>query len=643
MQLTKTCDSGTENVSREAPCCLSSAESNLPAIMAPSTSLPIPDDFKDVEAYVESLLQFATTSTLFQTICGGVHILDFFTQDPSLYDTVIPEEWRSWLLDCGSMELLDLLLRDDLDRLHGTDELGRPPLSMVQYINDVRKHSLKRSFTPRPLRQKTLPRHVSVGMVPKKIHEVTNFADYVVSIAESVHTMDGHAITHFVDFGSGQNYLGRALASPPYNKHIIAVESKELNINGAKSMDVLARLAKRETVQRNKKLYLQKLDSTIPPEKLKDKALRRAARPKQIQREDVADLRPSRDLATIYTPGKGKGSIQYVEHVVHDGDLSDVVQQISAIGITERNQPPTPELNGTILNKEERAIAKNDDTNVTPSLMAVSVHSCGNLSHHGIRSLMLNQSVKAIAIVGCCYNLLTERLGQPTYKLPMLRPNLRPINARVARESAACDPHGFPMSERVANYDGEGVRLNITARMMAVQAPQNWTEKESDAFFTRHFFRALLQKVFLDRGVVSKPHFTPPSRNEEFNATKGTDPVIVGSLRKGCYDSFAAYVRGAMEKLTADPVRGIEIGRKMASITDKEIEEYVLRYLPRKRELSIMWSLMAFSAGVVESLIVVDRWQYLREHPDIVKDCWVEAVFDYRQSPRNLVVVGVKK
>ena len=52
---------------------------------------------------------------------------------------------------------------------------------------------------------------------------------------------------------------------------------------------------------------------------------------------------------------------------------------------------------------------------------------------------------------------------------------------------------------------------------------------------------------------------------------------------------------------------------------------------------------MAFSAGVVESLIVVDRWLFLKEHPDTVKDCWVEAVFDYAQSPRNLVVVGVKK
>jgi hypothetical protein len=119
-----------------------------------------------------------------------------------------------------------------------------------------------------------------------------------------------------------------------------------------------------------------------------------------------------------------------------------------------------------------------------------------------------------------------------------------------------------------------------------------------------------------------------------------TEPIIIGSLRKGCYHSFTAYVRGALAKLAAG---GFGTSEKMGSITDEEIEDYLRRYSARKKELSTIWSLMAFSAGVVESLIVVDRWQYLREHTNVVKECWVEAVFDYQQSPRNLVVVGIKK
>ncbi|KAI9733465.1 MAG: hypothetical protein M1818_007213 [Claussenomyces sp. TS43310] len=582
--------------------------------MPPALALPISDSFDDVEEYVESSLRFTTTSTLFQTLCGGVHILDFFTREPSLYDAVIPEEWRSWLLACDSMELLDLLIRDDLD---STSCDRKPPASLLGYIKDVRKHSLGRSYTPKSLKQTILPRHVAVGMVPKKIHEVTNFANYVDSLAEEIALQAGQDITHFVDFGSGQNYLGRTLASPPYNRHIIAVESKKLNISGAKGMDVLAKVAKREVVMRNKKIYRAQLGSLIPPDLLKDKALRRTAKSQKASSpaENVADLRPSRDLATIYTSSEGKGSIQYVEHIVNDGDLSNVIQQV---------KDPTA---------QETSVNENDQR-----LMAMSIHSCGNLSHHGIRSLLLNPSVKAIAIVGCCYNLLTERLGPPTYKLPILRPHLQPINARVARESAACDPHGFPMSKRISEYNNVGVRLNITARMMAVQAPQNWTSEESDAFFTRHYFRALLQKVFLDYGVVSKPNAAGESNLE----SEGTEPIIIGSLRKSCYGDFKSYVRGAISKLSTDPARRTRMIDKLGSITDEEIVAYAQRYAPRKKELSVMWSLMAFSAGVVESLIVVDRWLFLREHPAVVKNCWVEAVFDYKQSPRNLVVVGIK-
>jgi hypothetical protein len=115
--------------------------------------------------------------------------------------------------------------------------------------------------------------------------------------------------------------------------------------------------------------------------------------------------------------------------------------------------------------------------------------------------------------------------------------------------------------------------------------------------------------MFLDQGVVSKPHFSPALRNKRNNITKeSTNLVIVSSLRKGCYNSFTTCVYRAIVKLTADPNQGMEISRKIASITDKEIKEYALRYSPRKKELSIMRSLMAFSARVVESLIVVDRW-----------------------------------
>jgi len=275
--------------------------------------------------------------------------------------------------------------------------------------------------------------------------------------------------------------------------------------------------------------------------------------------------------------------------------------------------------------------------------MVMSLHSCGNLTHHGLRSLVLNDSVKAVAMVGCCYNLATERLGPPTQKLPTLRIQ----NPRLDETGSAFDPHGFPMSDRMASYkhrSGEGIRLNITARMMAVQAPLNWTAMDCENFFTRHFFRALLQRIFLDLGIVQQP--VTPNDVVEGSSPRGWsgggEPIIIGSLRKTCYTSFPAYVRGATKKLEDETERGTLIKERVGGLTDEEILAYEAIYKHKRHELSLIWSLMAFSATLVESVIVVDRWLYLKEQKE-VRDCWVQTVFDYAQSPRNLVVVGIKR
>lgn len=583
--------------------------------MVPPKPLPYPDCWDSAEEYVSGLLDFATSSELFQILCGGVHILDFFTSEGGLFNKIVPEAWQEYLMRTSSVRLLDVLMRDDLDALPEGDA---PPEEFIQYVKNIRKFCLAREVAPVE-KPPQITRLVSVGMKPKKIHEVGNFARYVDELSGDVQELTGESITHFVDFGSGQNYLGRALASEPYNKHIVAVEGREINIAGAKELDMIAGLAEREKVVRNKKLWhkmkaIKKAGGAVDAELFKTVSI-------GIDAPDQAvDFRPRRQLEAIYEPEDGKGSIRYVSGRLESGDLSDVVTQVEA------THGETEELR----------------------LMAVSIHSCGNLSHHGLRSLILNPKVRAVAIVGCCYNLMTEKLGPPTYKQPFMRPSLRALNGRVKRESDKFDPEGFPMSERLSTYNNDGVRFNITARMMACQAPQNWGEVDSDGFFTRHFFRAVLQKILLDRGVIQKIYLHEEEGADTilnpFNMS--TNPVIIGSLSKKCYSSLHAYVRGAITKLTtvSDYHEHCSIiQEKMGNISDEEIAQYEANYLPRKRELSAIWSLMAFSAGVIESLIVTDRWLFLKQHSDLVQDCWVETVFDFTQSPRNLVVVGVKK
>ena len=598
--------------------------------------LPLQENTVDTD-YVDSLLSFITSSDLFQRVCGGIHILDFLTQEPDLYNTVLPQAWTEWFQLPEVSDILDLFLREDITVIETLIDLNNdssrrqndtlptwrglpcPPSSLLNYVHAIRRHSLlrnskgciRRTSPNFSASHDTLPRHVAVGMKPKKIHEVENFVQYIDNMIADIDKSITQPISHIVDFGSGQNYLGRALASPPHNKRVVAVESKEHNIKGAKDMDITAKLVEKEKIIRNKKQFrmgVQTEDRLQPVDRTPGTA------------ESALYVHSQHQSAFVAPKVDGEeGNIQYVETHIENGDLSTVIRQIQPVHSPNNSTLPSD-----------------------PGLMVISLHSCGNLIHHGLRSLILNPTVKAVAMIGCCYNLVTERLGPPTFKLPSLRSS----NLRLNQTSSACDPHGFPMSERFATYKhphGEGIRFNITARMMACQAPHNWTAIDCESFFTRHFYRALLQRIFLDRGIVEKPTDSTNTAEGSPQGWTGAGPSLtIGSLRKACYASFTAYVRGAIAKLAEDQDHGARITEQMKGLTDEEIKSYEEKYKYKKKELSIIWSLMAFSASVVESTIVVDRWMWLKEQEE-VEDCWVEAVFDYKQSPRNLVVVGTKK
>ena len=629
--------------------------------MGPEQLLPLPKEFTDLEFYQDSLLEFATESEPFQKLCGGVYILDFFTSEPDIYSIILPEDWRSWFKTTDVQDIIYLLVREDMTQFDVGDPryaLGAwkggtlPPSTLIQYIKDVRRHCLDRdviSHGPRN-RAKTLSRNIALGMKPKKIHEVDSFTRWVNQFTGSLVQERDIRITHVVDFGSGQNFLGRALASTPYNNNVIAVESRPHVVQMAKRIDVLARLSEKSKIQVDKKLFRETVAtgrklSAEKPDRGAKSSFYTTSNGYKVQTNDYVET----IRATLELPQEGKGSIQYVEHSITNGNLSTVIEQIVDHSSTITVTPPSKH-----------------HLSVQPALMVLSIHSCGNLSHHGLRTLTMNPSVQAVAIIGCCYNLLTERLGPATYKHPTL---LRSEHPRLESTSNARDPHGFPMSRRFCEYrhpisgdSGQqtGIRFNITSRMMAVQAPANWGRDDSAAFFTRHFYRALLQRIFLDKGVVAAPvaaastTSTPqgnagPKGAGSVGASPagtslpaGTEPIIIGSLRKTCYRDFVSYVRGAVAKIvSSQSSRAAAVETALGAMTDGEIESYEEAYAARKKELSVTWSLLAFSAGVVESLIVLDRWCWLREQEG-VETAWVEALFDYGLSPRNLVVVGVK-
>src|SRR5271156_4166362 len=237
--------------------------------MPAKLDLPLDTLWTSEDDYVQSLLFFANDCDIFRNLCGGIHILDFLTREPDLYTTVLPQDWRDWFDRVSVDEVLDLLLRESLNDTRLSEERFSeassgwrghllPPSSLVEYVSMIRKHTLRREHTPIGNGTETLPRNIAVGMKPKKIHEVSNFAAYVDRLSADLATERRDQST-IVDFGSGQNYLGRTLVSPPYNKHVIAIERKHHHIDGAKDMDVHAKLTEKEKIMRNKKEYKKML------------------------------------------------------------------------------------------------------------------------------------------------------------------------------------------------------------------------------------------------------------------------------------------------------------------------------------------------------------------------------------------------
>jgi len=146
--------------------------------MPPSQPLPLPARFSTPEDYISSLLAFSA-DPLLRTLCGGVHILDFFTRDSEttpkdLYRTILPPEWIAYFEAKPIEYILGLLIRTPLDCF----DADVPP-ELCIYIRNVREHSLQREFIRRDRSEKTKKKigcgtewALNSGMKPKKIHEV---------------------------------------------------------------------------------------------------------------------------------------------------------------------------------------------------------------------------------------------------------------------------------------------------------------------------------------------------------------------------------------------------------------------------------------------------------------------------------------
>ena len=147
------------------------------------------------------------------------------------------------------------------------------------------------------------------------------------------------------------------------------------------------------------------------------------------------------------------------------------------------------------------------------------------------------------------------------------------------------------------------IRLDQHLRQLAVQATSRWTTDSLESTKQKHFYRALLQVLFIRRDL---------------------NPVV-GRMPRGAYlKGFAHYVRKVVEKLQLPSVL-IDEAERIADYDEQKVLAAIC--------------IRAMCASVIETLILLDRWLVIQEN---LRDGYVglHRIFNTETSPRCWAIVA---
>ena len=204
------------------------------------------------------------------------------------------------------------------------------------------------------------------------------------------------------------------------------------------------------------------------------------------------------------------------------------------------------------------------------------LHTCGDLASTIIRYFKCGKHksrLVALMNMGCCYNTLTDDIGYPL-----------------------CE--GRPA-------------LGKNLKMTACQASGRWSDHATlHSAMERLFFRCMLQ------GVISKSGLPFPSNGKHVKKV-GKLNMVTPVLY--CRDSF----------------------RRLGLPIDQLIpDESIVAYFEENREvvykqIVCVWALRTLLSEPVESIILLDRLEYLKEF-----DTKLVALVDACDSPRNMCLIS---
>ncbi|KAI0243974.1 hypothetical protein L0F63_004623 [Massospora cicadina] len=295
--------------------------------------------------------------------------------------------------------------------------------------------------------------------------------------------------------------------------------------------------------------------------------------------EFVGKFAAAHKVATVVDLGSGQGYLSRLLAFQHglnvlgvDGDSAKRVgaHKMNAQFLKRSTQAPgklshtTLVVDSATLPQLQKAIA---DFNGTQAWLLCGLHTCGPLAYTTI-DLFLKSDAKCLVSVACCYNRLTEE--------------------------------DFPSSE-----------------FLKARAPSTWAANPDGCFefFKRHFYRALLQKLMVELGLIT--------------ATQA--PPTIGKLKKFSYSSFQTYAEAALTQL------------RYRVPSSEKLNSFYTQHLTGYRQLALVWTLQSALAPVVETLLILDRYLNIKERLGSSGSVTILPMFDLTLSPRCFALVAHKE
>ncbi|KAG1879228.1 methyltransferase domain-containing protein [Suillus subluteus] len=406
-------------------------------------------------------------------------------------------------------------------------------------------------------------------MSPKKEHEVSKMSEYIDRL---LCTGFSDTLHHVVDVGSGQGYLSRALQN--LGLHVLALDSNEIQTSGAE------RWKAKEAARRQKQLKRGKDAQSVSDSHhhFDD----------PLFQPHVATSVPSASIASKNIIHNHMGSLTHqticidprtLESSIHDWLFSGEDNQITGC---------TSMIGDLLVDRIERCAPEEKPVPV----MMVALHACGSLTPDVFRAFLSNHrrpsapgvrtwTAQALVVVGCCYNLMTFE--------------------------------DFPLSRSLRERTPV-VTLSLASRHLAAQIPSQWLRNETSTRETslairKVVFRALLQPVLEVIGAreASANHAATSSYHVEDLRGAGQTPENrrLGKLPDAAYKDWETFLDRAISKT------GVRLDQIATQLPVYIHNKHRRRQL--ESALSVLHVLRCIMGPLIESLILLDRHEWIRE------------------------------